>query len=111
LKSDATGIHVLLDSRVTRCVCEKHTKSLAQLIFVKNNTILLQWKKGDKEIGLPCELKKLPKVNNHPMGENSTNLVTLLDSKDTFISSFCSLHPNSFIIVHACILFNAAVAI
>jgi hypothetical protein len=35
-------------------------------------------KKGSpKNVGYFCNLKILPKVNNHPIGENSPNLVTL----------------------------------
>jgi hypothetical protein len=29
-------------------------------------------------LGYFCNLKKLPKENNHPVGENSPNLVTLV---------------------------------
>jgi hypothetical protein len=32
-------------------------------------------------MGQFCNLQKLSKVNNHPIGKNSTNLVTLVSGK------------------------------
>jgi hypothetical protein len=37
--------------------------------------------KWHKIVGYFCNFPKLPKANNRPLGENSPNLVTLLQSK------------------------------
>jgi hypothetical protein len=45
-------------------------------------------KKYHKNLGYFCDfLKKLPKVNNCPLGENSPNLVTLLTKNPRFMLS------------------------
>jgi hypothetical protein len=65
--------------------------------------------KGAQKFGLhnSVMLKKLPKVNNHPLGEKSSNLVTLIsndksnsetfqhfyvDFLQRFASVFCCIH-------------------
>jgi hypothetical protein len=45
-------------------------------LIVKIHTSHL-WKKYLKNVGYFCNSKKLPKLNNRPLGENSLNLVTL----------------------------------
>jgi hypothetical protein len=37
---------------------------------------------------------KLPKVNNHTMGENSPNLVTLILSRKGIFAKFCVFYKN-----------------
>jgi hypothetical protein len=50
---------------------------LAQPIFVKFSTLLVHSEKVVHKFELLLSLKNYPKVNNHPIDENSTNLVTL----------------------------------
>jgi hypothetical protein len=59
-------------ARVTRWVSEKNRPNVAQPIFCQNQCINLSVKKTTSVV-----FNKLSKVNNHPMGENSPNLVTL----------------------------------
>jgi hypothetical protein len=47
------------------------------------------WEKISKNVGYFVNFfKKLPKVINHPKGENSHNLVTLQTSPDRFFFPF-----------------------
>jgi hypothetical protein len=41
-------------------------------------------KKWPKNVGYFCNFQKLPTENNRPMGENSTNLVTVTMGKVIF---------------------------
>jgi hypothetical protein len=61
----------ILGDQVKKCTY------LAQSIFVKNSTQLLQWKKGSQKMSAIPAIFKKPKVNNRPICENSPNLVTL----------------------------------
>jgi hypothetical protein len=72
---------VQLVGRVTRWVREKISQNVAQPILCQNSCIALTVEKIAPKYGLltyVCCFHKLPKVINHPMGENSPNLVTLL---------------------------------
>jgi hypothetical protein len=62
--------------RVTRCACEKIAQNVAQPVFAQIDTKPLSWKKLPKYI-TSVIFKQLPKVNIHPMGKSSPNLVTL----------------------------------
>jgi hypothetical protein len=44
----------------------------------KTNTQILPWKKGAQNLTISLIKKNLPKVNNRPKGENTSNLVTLV---------------------------------
>jgi hypothetical protein len=66
---------------VTRCVFEKIAQNVAQNVFCQNQCITSTEGKGAPKIGASSVIfKKMPKVNNHPMGEYSPNLVTLIGS-------------------------------
>jgi hypothetical protein len=63
---------------VTRCVCEKVAQNAAQSVFWKI-IITFTVEKGSPIIyGTSVIFTKLPKVNSHPIGEKSPNLVTLI---------------------------------
>jgi hypothetical protein len=56
-------------------------KSGPNNFFAKINPQLVPWKKVAQKCALLLQFfKPLPKVNNHPLGENSPNLVTLVPS-------------------------------
>jgi hypothetical protein len=62
-------------TRVTRWDCGKIGQTVSQPVFCQNYCITLT-------VGKSCPVtlvivKKLPNVNNNPLGENSPNLVTL----------------------------------
>jgi hypothetical protein len=61
--------------RVTRCVCEEMSQNVAKPIFSQKIFITSTAEKSILATFVIFE--KLPKVINHPMGENSPNLVTL----------------------------------
>jgi hypothetical protein len=42
---------------------------------------LLPFEKIAQNSGYFCNLQKMPKVNNRPLGENSPNLVTLMEKE------------------------------
>jgi hypothetical protein len=67
------GLHSLYEIRVTRWVCEKIAQAVAKPIFCQNLYIT----KVVQNFGLLLWFIKTTKVNNHPIGENSPNLVTL----------------------------------
>jgi hypothetical protein len=57
---------------------KKIAQSAAQLIFVKIISSSFPWVKRTPIMRATSVIKKkLPKVNNHPIDENSANLVTL----------------------------------
>jgi hypothetical protein len=65
-----------------RWVCEKIAQNVAQPIFLSKSVHnFYRGTKYSKNLGHVYNLKKLPKVNNNPMGENSPNLVTLFPLK------------------------------
>jgi hypothetical protein len=48
-------------------------------------------KKWLKYLAYICNFQKLPKVNNHPIGENSPNLFTLISAREccsSFMQSY-----------------------
>jgi hypothetical protein len=49
---------------------KKTTQNVAPPHFCKFNTYLLPWKKKPKLLDCICIFKKVPKINNHPMGKN-----------------------------------------
>jgi hypothetical protein len=49
---------------------------------------LNRWKRGPHIGGTFVVFKKLPKVNNHPMGKNSHNLVTLFSVESQYICRY-----------------------
>jgi hypothetical protein len=64
--------------RVTGFVFEKIAQNVAQSIFRKKIVRnFYREKRSPKIRATSVIIKKLPKVNNHPIGENSPNLVTL----------------------------------
>jgi hypothetical protein len=73
---------MIVQVRVTRCVCERIAQIVVQAVFGRNENI-----KYTAEISSPIVLaisvicKKLPKENSHPTGENSPNPVTLPSQK------------------------------
>jgi hypothetical protein len=72
-------IHITqVTKRATRLVCDKIAKNVAQPIFCQNQYITFMCKYSLKFRATSVFKKNLPKVNNHPMGENSPNLVTLV---------------------------------
>jgi hypothetical protein len=83
LAIDAIHFPLRRQTRVTRCVCEKVTQSVAQTIScVKIKHNFYRRKKWPNclyytYVCICIFHKKLPKVNRYPIGENSTNLVTL----------------------------------
>jgi hypothetical protein len=58
------------------------TQNVAQTFFVANNTNLLLWKKVTPKIWPSFVVKKIPKEKNHPIGQKSPHLVTLLQTKE-----------------------------
>jgi hypothetical protein len=63
---------------MNRCVCKKVAQNIAQSIFPAINTQLLLWKKSSQIMCATSVIfTKLPKVNNHPLGKFSPNLVIL----------------------------------
>jgi hypothetical protein len=64
---------------VTRYVCAKIAQNVAQRLFVKISTLLFSGENSYQKIGRHTKtvFNKMPKVNNHPTGKNSPNLVTL----------------------------------
>jgi hypothetical protein len=67
----------LANSRRPDEFVKKWPKMLPNLLFAKIITKHLLWGKAAQNVGYFGNLKKLSKVNNHPLGENSPNLVTL----------------------------------
>jgi hypothetical protein len=64
---------------VTRCVCENVAQNDAQSVFRDNRYVTFTVEKSGPFIGATFVIfSKLPKVNSHPIGENSPNLVTLV---------------------------------
>jgi hypothetical protein len=66
-----------------RCVSEKVAQTVVQSIFCENQCITFTDEKSSPIIGAIFS-HKLPKVDSHPVGENSPNLVTLLNAVTTF---------------------------
>jgi hypothetical protein len=56
---------------------EKTARNVAQRILYQNRYNFFSVEISSLKLGLYCTVKKLPKVNNRPRGENSPNLVTL----------------------------------
>jgi hypothetical protein len=63
---------------VTGWICERLAQIVAQPIFLPK--LLHNFYLGEKAQKMVyfCNFQKLPKANNCSLGENSTNLVTLL---------------------------------
>jgi hypothetical protein len=78
-------IKTALRSRVTGWDCEKIDQNCAQTILLKINTQLFVLPKNNNLVHF-CNFEKKTKVNIHPKGENSPNLVTLLHIKDTLFN-------------------------
>jgi hypothetical protein len=57
-------------------------------ILTRVNAFRLPWKKLPKNLDFFCNFKKLPKVNNRPIGDNSPNPANLLDTFATVALSF-----------------------
>jgi hypothetical protein len=65
--------------RVTRWVWEKIAQNVAQAIICQNKYLHNSAvEKSGPKIWATSVIKKIPKVNNHPIGENSPNLFTLV---------------------------------
>jgi hypothetical protein len=66
------------ESRVARCVGERIVQNVVEPIFWLKLIRNLYLVKVAENLYYLCNFhKKLPIVNNHPIGENSPNLVTL----------------------------------
>jgi hypothetical protein len=74
IESDQQGNRGRHATRVTGCVCEKHRQKGSRTNLFKIYTL----EKSKKKRGLLLLSQKLTKVNNRPLGENSTNPVALL---------------------------------
>jgi hypothetical protein len=66
---------------VTRFISVKIAENAAQPVFLnKNKTYTFALEISSPILGYLCNLQKGSKVNSHPIGENSSNLVTLLSA-------------------------------
>jgi hypothetical protein len=66
---------------VTGSVCEKVAQNVAQYIFLSKLIHNLYRVTKDPKNAFYVIFRKLPKVNNHPLAENSPNLVTLMQTR------------------------------
>jgi hypothetical protein len=89
--------------RVTRRVCEKSSQNAAQTIFLSKVIQYLYHEKSSPLLwATPAIFKLLTEVNNHPMSENSPNLVTLPQVKfatsgcDAVLGAFAQSRPFQF---------------
>jgi hypothetical protein len=73
---------VKINTRVTRCVCEKVAQNVAQSIFCENYYKTFTVEKVSQLFGLLQSFSQnVPKENSHPRGENSPNMVTLINTQ------------------------------
>jgi hypothetical protein len=69
---------------------EKSPKMLPKPFFAKIKCITVTVEKGSPKMWVTFVIKKLPKEDNHQMGESSPNLVTLNATSTSFRNAFFS---------------------
>jgi hypothetical protein len=81
-KSRIVQRKLLIRGRVTRCFFEKIAQNIAQTFL---SQLTHNWIRGKKSFPKLCStfviFNPLPKVNYRSIGENSSNLVTLVQSE------------------------------
>jgi hypothetical protein len=82
LPSLLRGIQLYISIRVTRRVWLKTAQNAALSVCFQNKCIIITAEKNQPKVWATyVNFKNLPKINNHPLGENSPNLVTLLGTQ------------------------------
>jgi hypothetical protein len=66
---------------------KKIAQNVAKIHFYKKISDNLNCGKRSPKIWATSVIKKMPKVNNHSMGGNSPNLVTLMPTNNTYVQT------------------------